>query len=663
MRKATSGEPTPGASATVDKASASAGQPLPADLRGQLEHGLDHDLSGVRVHTGADSAGAAEGIAAKAFTRGNDIHFGAGHYDPGSTTGQHLLAHEVAHTVQQRGVAKAVDQRAVNDAAELAGVLNVSQPSDALEHQAEVFADAFVTGGARVAVSPGTAPTGIVARKADDDFESHPEEQSSGKTAADLYRTHGPGKGTMRHQTPLLTEHDVYGAADKRQANAKNADRRDRAKYNLITRVSSGVRFERLWQSLKSNRPTSFAEFFSHGLSKGLVHKWERPKFRALYADKEGKSEKELRRIEYRDRVKAREAFIAQAEGVKFNVTSQAFQQVLLAPVLTAVDVAMLVDKCSKSPRECIGALLTAKTRAGASVGRFAAQGVQRQARQAQEKLRRIEEVIAKAEAAKVKAQRDYTAAVARLKAVASRVHSLPGPFADPEFVKAIGAFASAFLRKGMRSSQVFIAQINKTLKANGLRRLTKKGEAQAEGMLSKAKTRQNWGTPRTPGKKRRVKTKAGKKGKWNKKLNNPKPNRRYEVDGYTYVTDGEGRTVEVIASKLRKKTRDRNTGQQVKAGGKDRLPDDQGGHAVGSQFDGPGEAINLFAQNVDVNKSIFSKLEGVWQKALDEGKQVSIRIRVRYPKGSKRPKSFLVDYRIGNKLYTERIKNKAPKQ
>ena len=70
------------AESAVASASASSGFALPAPLMRKFESSLGADLSGVRVHTGADSAAAASAVGAKAYTAGQDIHFGAGHYDP-----------------------------------------------------------------------------------------------------------------------------------------------------------------------------------------------------------------------------------------------------------------------------------------------------------------------------------------------------------------------------------------------------------------------------------------------------------------------------------------------------------------------------------------------------------------------------------------------------
>lgn len=79
------------------------GSPLPAETRDAMESGFGADFSNVRVHTGQEAAGMSRDINAQAFTHGNDIYFNEGKYNPGSKDGQHLLAHELTHTVQQGG--------------------------------------------------------------------------------------------------------------------------------------------------------------------------------------------------------------------------------------------------------------------------------------------------------------------------------------------------------------------------------------------------------------------------------------------------------------------------------------------------------------------------------------------------------------------------------
>lgn len=81
----------------------SASRPLDVPTRGRMERLFGTDFGGVRVHTGAAAAHAARSLSAQAFTIGSDVAFGAGRYRPESAAGRTLIAHELAHVVQQRG--------------------------------------------------------------------------------------------------------------------------------------------------------------------------------------------------------------------------------------------------------------------------------------------------------------------------------------------------------------------------------------------------------------------------------------------------------------------------------------------------------------------------------------------------------------------------------
>lgn len=74
------------------------GQPLPVAVRQKMESFFRTSFADVRVHVGPG----ATAIGATAFTRGSNIHFAPGHYDPVSHHGQQMLGHELAHVVQQR---------------------------------------------------------------------------------------------------------------------------------------------------------------------------------------------------------------------------------------------------------------------------------------------------------------------------------------------------------------------------------------------------------------------------------------------------------------------------------------------------------------------------------------------------------------------------------
>lgn len=75
-----------------------AGVPLPSNVRAQMERSLGADFSAVRVHEGAH----ASALGSLAYTQGTDIHFAPGAYTPGTAQGDQLIAHELAHVVQQR---------------------------------------------------------------------------------------------------------------------------------------------------------------------------------------------------------------------------------------------------------------------------------------------------------------------------------------------------------------------------------------------------------------------------------------------------------------------------------------------------------------------------------------------------------------------------------
>lgn len=84
------------------------GRPLPAALRQRFEPQFGADFSGVRVHDYRAAAQSSAALRARAFTLGSDIVFAPGQFAPGSADGERLIAHELAHVVQQSGGAPAL---------------------------------------------------------------------------------------------------------------------------------------------------------------------------------------------------------------------------------------------------------------------------------------------------------------------------------------------------------------------------------------------------------------------------------------------------------------------------------------------------------------------------------------------------------------------------
>ena len=116
----------------------SPGQPLAPDTRAFMESRFAHDFSQVRVHTDAKAAESAQAVNALAYTVGRDIAFGSGAFQPKTTQGLHLLAHELTHTIQQR---------ATGNAQLAASMANSIMPSNQkAETEAERVAADVVTG-------------------------------------------------------------------------------------------------------------------------------------------------------------------------------------------------------------------------------------------------------------------------------------------------------------------------------------------------------------------------------------------------------------------------------------------------------------------------------------------------------------------------------------
>ena len=79
------------------------GQSISEDVREPLEQAFNADFSGVKIHTNSQSNQLNRAVQSVAFTKGRDIFFKQGAYQPKSRQGQELLAHELTHVVQQSG--------------------------------------------------------------------------------------------------------------------------------------------------------------------------------------------------------------------------------------------------------------------------------------------------------------------------------------------------------------------------------------------------------------------------------------------------------------------------------------------------------------------------------------------------------------------------------
>ena len=112
-----------------------AGHPLDKSTRAFFDPRFGYDFSQVRVHTDDQAAQSARRMQARAFTTGQDVVFGAGEFAPHTTKGRALLAHELAHTIQQ----------SMSSRANANHELEVSPPEQASELEVETTVN--VVGG------------------------------------------------------------------------------------------------------------------------------------------------------------------------------------------------------------------------------------------------------------------------------------------------------------------------------------------------------------------------------------------------------------------------------------------------------------------------------------------------------------------------------------
>ncbi len=106
------------------------GGSLDAGMAQKAGQTMGQDFSGVTIHTDAQADHLSRQLGAEAFTTGSDVFFREGAYDPASSDGQHLIAHELTHVAQQGASAPNVQ-----------GKLTVNDPNDRFEHQADSVAD------------------------------------------------------------------------------------------------------------------------------------------------------------------------------------------------------------------------------------------------------------------------------------------------------------------------------------------------------------------------------------------------------------------------------------------------------------------------------------------------------------------------------------------
>ena len=167
------------------------GSALPASTRTRMEAGFGHSFADVRIHTGGEAASATTTARAEAFASGSSIAFAPGRFAPGTSSGDRLIAHELAHVVQQRQAGSGGTVQAK---------LRVSSPGDSAETSADRAAETVLAGGRAQVPQGGTSLRGRIMRRAMAGTAPAP---SRALTLAPAPGTAAPGAGPQL--TPMMT--------------------------------------------------------------------------------------------------------------------------------------------------------------------------------------------------------------------------------------------------------------------------------------------------------------------------------------------------------------------------------------------------------------------------------------------------------------------------
>ncbi len=182
----------------------SGGAPLDEEVRTDMEGRMGQDFSDVRVHTGDAADTSARSVSAHAYTVGSNIVFQRGTYDPGSTQGRTLLAHELTHVVQQRS--------GPVDGTPAMGGVSVSDPSDRFEVEASRNAERVMsqpTPAVQTSTAAAAPAAPAVQRHADHGEEtavqavhdsSLPVVQREGEEEEEMQAAHDDSLGPVQRQ-------------------------------------------------------------------------------------------------------------------------------------------------------------------------------------------------------------------------------------------------------------------------------------------------------------------------------------------------------------------------------------------------------------------------------------------------------------------------------
>jgi hypothetical protein len=146
-----------------DVVNSGGGSPLASDVRDEMQARLGHDFGDVKVHNDSQAHESARSVNAHAYTVGSNVVFQRDKYDPSSTEGKTMLAHELTHVVQQRS--------GPVDGTSAGGGIKVSDPSDRFEREASANADRVMSAALTPSVAAGSGSAAVQRDEAPEEEE------------------------------------------------------------------------------------------------------------------------------------------------------------------------------------------------------------------------------------------------------------------------------------------------------------------------------------------------------------------------------------------------------------------------------------------------------------------------------------------------------------
>lgn len=212
------------------------GQALDTSAREFFEPRFGHDFSKVRVHTGDKAAESARAVNAHAYTVANNVVFGAGKYAPRTSEGRELIAHELAHTIQQQNATVAPQ------------ALEISEPDERAEIDADRVAQASLSGGSTSKqLSSGTR---VSRQQAHAETEEEKKKREREEAIKSLLNTNPRGPSAEGPEEKAEKERKE---AEKKSQEKKKQELLERAKSEPYGREQSGAQSTWGWGAPETN--------------------------------------------------------------------------------------------------------------------------------------------------------------------------------------------------------------------------------------------------------------------------------------------------------------------------------------------------------------------------------------------------------------------------